>query len=402
MVCEVTQRRNRRAGVEDRWRKTVRDEDGNETRVPSAIDGQGKRWRARYVDDDGREHAKSFARKVDAQGWLDGQTAAIVAGTHVAPKDARLTVRQWCDLWIEGYKVNRESTVRQARTHITHIVDEFGDMPLNAVRPSLVKAWVVKLGKTMKPSYVHALHSRLRQILADAVLDGLLARNPCSKRTAPPAGQQKPYVATTEQVWALHDAMPEHMRVAVLLGAFVGLRVSEAAALRVDDIDFIRGIVHPVQQWPAEPLKTEGSSQPIPIPQDLVVMISESVRKYPSATGMVVTDGLGTDHAGPWTIERRLREVRVTVDGLPEGFSFHDLRHYLASLLIASGADIKTVQARLRHASARTTLDVYGHLWPDADESTRSAIGKVIAERVDSNYCGRTADGETITRRSEP
>ncbi|WP_458690842.1 hypothetical protein [Nocardia tengchongensis] len=45
---------------------------------------------------------------------------------------------------------------------------------------------------------------------------------------------------------------------------------------------------------------------------------------------------------------------------------------------------LKTVQARMRHASARTTLDTYGHLWPDADESTRFAVGEVIAERMDS------------------
>ncbi|HXA90302.1 MAG TPA: tyrosine-type recombinase/integrase [Mycobacterium sp.] len=43
------------------------------------------------------------------------------------------------------------------------------------------------------------------------------------------------------------------------------------------------------------------------------------------------------------------------IGGLPEGFSFHDLRHYLASLLIASGADVKTVQARMRHAAATCT-----------------------------------------------
>jgi hypothetical protein len=55
--------------------------------------------------------------------WLDNQTASIVSGNHVAPRDAQLTVQQWCDLWIEGYKVNRESTVRQARTHIHQIVD---------------------------------------------------------------------------------------------------------------------------------------------------------------------------------------------------------------------------------------------------------------------------------------
>jgi hypothetical protein len=80
---------------------------------------------------------------------------------------------------------------------------------------------------------------------------------------------------------------------------------------------------------------------------------------------------------------------RVT---LPEGFSLHNLRHYLASLLISSGADIKTVQARMRHASARTRLDVYGHLWPDADESTRTAgCCDCRADGLVAN-CGRPAD----------
>ncbi|GAB4934596.1 hypothetical protein MAHJHV61_41070 [Mycobacterium avium subsp. hominissuis] len=42
------------------------------------------------------------------------------------------------------------------------------------------------------------------------------------------------------------------------------------------------------------------------------------------------------------------------------------------------------VQARMRHASATTTLDIYGHLWPDAAESTRTAIRAVIAERMNT------------------
>jgi len=384
------QRRNRRAGVEDRWTKTVRDADGNTKTVPSAAHGKGMRWRARYVDERGREHAKGFVRKVDATSWLDSQTAAIVAGTHVAPRDAQMTVQQWCDTWIEGYKVHRDGTVRAARVHIRQIVAEFGGMPLSAVRPSQVKAWVARLRtEGMEASYIYALHSRLSQICSDAVHDGVLGRNPCSRRTSPPMGKPKVYVATTEQVWAIHDAVPDHLRVAVLLGAFAGLRVAEAAGLRVSDVDFIRGVVHPKQQWPDKPLKTDGSDQPIPIPQDLALLLSASVQKYPSE--MMVTNGPGTDRCGPWIIERAIRDVRDKIHGLPDGFTFHDLRHYLASLLIASGADIKTVQARMRHASARTTLDTYGHLWPDADESTRSAIGAVIAKRMDS--LGVTADG---------
>ena len=273
--------------------------------------------------------------------------------------------------------------MRQARTHIAQIVAEFGDMQLSAVRRDLVKAWMAKLkAQGLQESYRYALHSRLSQIMAEAVDGGFLGRNPCSRKTSPPMGTQKPYCATTEQVWAIHDAVPDHLKVAVLLGAFAGLRVAEVAALRVKDVDFTRAVVHPKQQWPDKVLKTPGSAEPIPIPRDLALLLSASVQRYPSE--MMVTNGPGTDRCGPWIIDRAIREAREKIDGLPEGFSFHDTRHYLVSLLIASGADIKTVQARMRHASARTTLDTYGHLWPHADESTRTAIGAVIAQRMKS------------------
>jgi integrase len=72
--------------------------------------------------------------------------------------------------------------------------------------------------------------------------------------------------------------------------------------------------------------------------------------------------------------------ARQKVPGLPTDFRYHDLRHYFASLLIASGADVKVVQARLRHASAMTTLDTYGHLWPDTEDATRSAVAAVWRE----------------------
>jgi integrase len=83
-------------------------------------------------------------------------------------------------------------------------------------------------------------------------------------------------------------------------------------------------------------------------------------------------------------LDRAFRKARGKVAGLPDGFRYHDLRHYFASLLIASGCDVKTVQARLRHKSATTTLNVYGHLWPDKDESTRSAVESVFQDRADS------------------
>lgn len=340
------------------------------------------RWRARYRDDAGREHARHSTRKVDAQRWLDEQTTAIVSGTYVDPKTARTTVGAWCATWLDGYGTRRASTIRQARVHVAKIEDAFGTMRLSDVRPSHVRAWTSKLtADGVAPSYVYALHSRLSQVFGDAVHDGLLARSPCSRRTSPRQGSQRPYVATTAQVWALADAVPEHVAAAVLLGAFVGLRTAETAGLRVSDVDFMRGIVTPAVQHPGVPLKTETSRTPVPIPSELSALLSASVARWPAET--VVTDGRGGPST-PWGIERAVRTARRKVDGLPEGFRYHDLRHYLASLLIASGGDVKVVQARLRHGSASTTLNVYGHLWPDSDESTRTAVGAVIAARPDS------------------
>jgi integrase len=373
--------RRQRSSVEDRWTKTVYI-DRKPQKVPSGRDGVGKRWRARYVDDHGREHSKMFDLKHDAQEWLNTQTSSVVTGTHVAPRDAQMTVQQWCDEWIEGYKINRPGSIRVARTQIGVICAEFGDKQLMALRPSQVKKWCSKLKEDgHEASYIYVLHGRLKQILGDAVYDGVLGRNPCSTKTSPPKGKQKPYVMTTEQLWALHDVVPENLQAAILLGAFAGLRVGEVSGLRVSDVNFMVGIVHPKQQWRGAPLKTAASDAPVPVPQDLALLLSASVAKF--GGDMVVTNKRGKP-CGPWIIEEAISKARTKID-LPEGFVFHDLRHYLASLLIASGADIKTVQARLRHELASTTLDTYSHLWPDADESTRTALGKVVTARLAGN-----------------
>jgi hypothetical protein len=92
----MTQKRNRRAGVEDRWKRA----DGR----PSARAGSGKRWMARFVDEQGRENTKSFDRQKAAQAWLDEITAqghlkettvatrAYTWTSHVEPRWADVAV----------------------------------------------------------------------------------------------------------------------------------------------------------------------------------------------------------------------------------------------------------------------------------------------------------------------
>ena len=61
-----------------------------------------------------------------------------------------------------------------------------------------------------------------------------------------------------------------------------------------------------------------------------------------------------------------------------EGIKLHSLRHTHATLLIASGCDIKTVQTRMGHSSAVMTLDVYSHAVPKNDELAAASINSML------------------------
>jgi integrase len=76
-----------------------------------------------------------------------------------------------------------------------------------------------------------------------------------------------------------------------VLGAFAGLRIAEVAGLKVADVDFIRGVVHPRRQWPDAPLKTAGAAAPIPVPRELTLMLSASVQRF--GTEWMLTNGRG-------------------------------------------------------------------------------------------------------------
>jgi integrase len=74
-----------------------------------------------------------------------------------------------------------------------------------------------------------------------------------------------------------------------------------------------------------------------------------------------------------------------------DGYTLHDPRHFYASGLIAYGCDVVTVQRALGHSSATITLGVYSHLWPTAEDRTRSAAGHLMATSLAARAdCVRT------------
>ncbi|HEY6749208.1 MAG TPA: tyrosine-type recombinase/integrase [Mycobacteriales bacterium] len=85
-----------------------------------------------------------------------------------------------------------------------------------------------------------------------------------------------------------------------------------------------------------------------------------------------------TKTGGGLAFRRRCGSRRGPGSGLPDSVTFHDLRHYCASLLIRHNESVKVVQARLGHASAVETLDTYSHRWPDSEDRTRLAVDEVL------------------------
>ena len=175
--------------------------------------------------------------------------------------------------------------------------------------------------------------------------------------------------------------MDERHRVFVWIAAGAGLRPSEATGLRFDRVDVKRKVITVDAQLLTlngepprlAPTKTRSSARTVPVPTSVVDAITEHVDTW----------GLGP--SGLVMSTRQHRPVRRNRLGgsfdaakraakLPAWATPHDLRHFYASALIAQGLDVKTVQRRLGHKSAMTTLDVYGKLFPDSEDRTREAI----------------------------
>jgi integrase len=167
----------------------------------------------------------------------------------------------------------------------------------------------------------------------------------------------------------------------------LGLRQGEALALRWEDVDLDRGLVHVRHtlrrgdRQIAEP-KTERSRRTLLMPAEVVSAVrAQRVRQARErlAAGKRWTD---LDYVFTTPTGRALDGVNVTHEfqraleraGLPRQ-RFHDLRHAHATLLIEGGVELAVVSRALGHADLSTTADVYG-AW------TRDMAGRV-ASRMD-------------------
>jgi integrase len=171
------------------------------------------------------------------------------------------------------------------------------------------------------------------------------------------------------------------------LAAFAGLRLGEAAAIQVGDIDFLRkklAVARQVQRAAQGSVELRppkcGSERTVFLAPELVELLASHIACNgvgPEPASWIFR-GDGEDPPHQNTIGHRWRRT-LTRAGV-SGVRLHDLRHYFASGLIAAGCDVVTVQRALGHARATTTLNTYSHLWPSAEDRTREADASLMLE----------------------
>ncbi len=168
--------------------------------------------------------------------------------------------------------------------------------------------------------------------------------------------------------------------------------------MTVDRIDFLRRrltidrqLVTPESGEPvlAEP-KSSASYRTIPLADPVLDALADHLR------GVHRTHLILTDDAGRPIRRNRFGEIwRQSCARAGLSFRFHDLRHSFASMLIAGGESVVVVQRVLGHASAKITLDTYGHLFPDAEDRTRTVLNTALSSwRVTDVSRGTPAEGE--------
>lgn len=344
------------------------------------------KWRARYRDPDGREHARHFDRKADAERWLTKIEHDKLRGEYLDPGAGRVTfaafAEQWLDAQAFGAKT-REGTASHLRAHL---LPAFGRMELRHIRPSTVQSWVGAASRDLAASYVRLLLTTLSSVLSAAVEDGLIARNPCRSKAvqAPSVDDRRVVPWTVERVEAVVAAMPARYRATAVVAAGCGLRQGEAFGVRPMDVDFLgrrlhvrQQVKHVTGQGTVVDSPKRGRTRTVPLPGSVAVSLSEHLRCYPPEGdgGLVFTnsDGgplnRGSFNDRVWRPALRAAGVEPTRDT-----GFHQLRHHYASVLLASGVSIRALADYLGHEDPGFTLRVYCHLMPADDDRARQAV----------------------------
>jgi integrase len=399
----------------------------------------------------GKRYQRTFDKKKDADAWIVRTQLDVRNGAHV-PDSASITVRQAGERWIEACRNGtadrpalERATVEGYEQHLKHhILPYLGDLKLSRLTPETVRDFLSKLANGTPPPgedeakpRSRGLITKVRGSLGALLAEARLPRNVVYEQRRPRGARKvgerheddleigtdipKPdeigaIIRTLDEGW--QTSRRRRWRPLILTAIFTGLRASELRGLRWKDVDFEKQRLQVRQRRDryneAGPPKTKAGRRTVPLTPKLVAVLREWKLACPKGRDDLVfpnrkgkPENLGNIVNRCWwplQIEAGVADVVKDAGGVvvgegdepvrkPRYSGFHALRHFYASWCINEapgglGLPPKTVQTRLGHSSITMTMDTYGHLFPDQDDSEKSAAGEA---RLWSQYSTDTA-----------
>ena len=243
--------------------------------------------------------------------------------------------------------------------------------------------------RPLSPGTVHRVHVVLHRALTQAVRWEWIWLNPAALASPPrvePADIRPPSV---EQIRRLLDVVRAedidfftYLHLAVRTGA----RRTQLLALRWSDVDFTRaalGFCRALVDGPTGPvLRPTKNRRTYRVALDttsvelLVAHRDRATRTDGVVDGFVFSRDAGRHAWRPnWVTKRSIAYRRRA--GLA-AFRLHDLRHFMATTMLAAGVPVPVVSERLCHARTSTTVNIYAHAMPGGDRAAVNLLRKLL------------------------
>lgn len=357
------------------------------------------------------------------RGGFASRKAAVAAReflrnpTDVGRAVEVVTVGQWLRVWLDSREGLSPGTMRNYHLHMRrYLVPFLGQVRLRELTEARVQAMFTSIirtdaewGTPHAPATLHRVHATLRAALNAAHRRGLITANPARYVELPAERRPHAVVWTPTRiaqwrttglrprvaVWTLHQtatfltAIRQHRLYPLFhLVAVLGLRRGEVLGLRWSDLDMDAGLLAVCRQVRrvgghteiATP-KSEASDRMLALDHDTITILRR-LRSASRSGGGEPVGYLFPDRRGqPLAPDRVTHLFRAlnTASGLPP-IRLHDLRHGAASLSLAAGNDLETVQAMLGHASIVLTADTYTSVLPSLAHQAAEATARAVLQ----------------------
>lgn len=360
----------------------------------------GGRWAGAIVLEDANGNPKRVKREGKTRAEVAAKLATVREAGITKQGDGRQLFGPFYTNWVDTVYAKRvravsAETARQVGK--TVLIPHFGGVRLNKIGPDRIGDFLEELAAKYQPSYIRLVFAMLFSALKYAAKKKHIRVNPCADddlEKPSRKGKTSGKSLMPAQAKALQDEARKDPRTLVIVRlGLLGMRRGEIAGLRLDDLHLdgdspyltIRGRIAFVPgegiDWD-EP-KSPKSRRTIPLPAITVAAIRWYLARREleqRAAGWGPSPYVFRNSRGEMIQPSRIWEAfkkAARAVGLGD-FRLHDLRHSTASFLIAENIHPKKIQELLGHSSINITMDLYGHLMPDALRDVTDLLGAIL------------------------